>query len=84
LGEPESHAGVSKRAATFHPPHPLGETDQREKGYMAQPIPTPINKKRISDHTIYFNLSLTPRRLRNPKAIEIASANSVIAWKWFK
>jgi len=46
---------------------------------MAQPIPTPINKKRNNDQMMYFTRSLGRRRLRKPNAMEISSANSVIA-----
>jgi len=48
---------------------------QREKGYIAQPIPTPIKRKRNSDHAMYFTRSIGRRRLRNPNAMEISSAN---------
>jgi hypothetical protein len=51
----------------------------REKGYIAQPIPTPISKKRISDHRMYLIRSLVRRRLKNPNTIEISSAKSTIA-----
>src|SRR6266850_2648459 len=53
----------------------------REKGYIAQPIPTPISKKRKSDHTMYFTRSIGCRRLKKPNAMEITSANSSIACK---
>jgi hypothetical protein len=56
--------------------------DYREKGYIAQPIPTPIRRKRNSDQMMYFTRSLVRRRLKNPNAIEMSSANSVIACKW--
>lgn len=58
--------------------------DQREKGYIAQPIPTPIRRKRSNDQMMYFTRSFVPRRLKNPNAIEMSSANSVIAWKWLR
>jgi hypothetical protein len=54
-------------------------TDYREKGYIAQPIPTPISKKRISDHRMYLIRSLVRRRLKKPNTIEISSAKSTIA-----
>ena len=46
---------------------------------MAQPIPTPINKNKNSDQMMYFTRSLVRRRLKNPNAIEMSSANSVMA-----
>src|SRR5439155_25740278 len=45
---------------------------QRENGYIAHPIPTPIKRKRNSDHTMYFARSIGRRRLRKPKAMEIS------------
>jgi len=51
----------------------------REKGYIAQPIPTPISKKRISDHRMYLIRSLVRRRLKKPNTMEISSANNTIA-----
>ena len=51
----------------------------REKGYIAQPIPTPISKKRKSDHRMYLTRSLVRRRLKNPNAIEISRAKRTIA-----
>jgi hypothetical protein len=51
----------------------------REKGYIAQPIPTPISKNKNNDQIMYFTRSLVRRRLRNPNATEMSSAKSVIA-----
>ncbi len=45
---------------------------------MAQPIPTPISRNRINDQMMYLIRSLVRRRLKNPKAIEMISAKSVI------
>src|SRR2546430_15806393 len=55
---------------------------QREKGYIAQPIPTPIKRKRSRDHTIYFTRSIGCRRLRKPNAMEISKAKSSMDCKW--
>jgi len=54
---------------------------QRENGYIAHPIPTPINRKRNSDHTMYFTRSIGRRRLRKPNAMEISNAKSSNDWK---
>ena len=51
----------------------------RENGYIAQPIPTPINRNRNNDQMMYLRRSLVRRRLKNPNAMEISSAKSVIA-----
>ena len=50
-----------------------------ENGYIAQPIPTPIRRNNNNDQMMYFTRSFVRRRLRNPNAIEMSSANSVIA-----
>ena len=49
-----------------------------ENGNIAHPIPTPISKNRNSDQIMYFTRSFVRRRLKNPNATEIISANSVI------
>ncbi len=49
-----------------------------EKGYIAQPIPTPISRNRNNDQRMYFTRSPIRRRLKNPNATEISSAKSVI------
>jgi hypothetical protein len=49
-----------------------------EKGYIAQPMPTPISKNKINDQMMYFTRSLIRRRLKNPNAMEMSSAKSVI------
>ena len=46
---------------------------------MAQPIPTPISKNRNKDQMMYLTRSFVRRRLRNPNAMEMSSAKSVIA-----
>jgi hypothetical protein len=51
----------------------------REKGNIAQPIPTPISRNKNSDQMMYFTRSLVRRLLKNPNATEISSAKSVIA-----
>src|SRR5258708_28562757 len=55
---------------------------QREKGYIAHPIPTPIKRKRKSDHTMYFTRSTVRRRLRKPNAMEISEAKSSMDCRW--
>jgi len=50
-----------------------------EKGYIAQPIPTPISRNRNNDQMMYFTRSFVRRRPKNPKATEMSSAKSVIA-----
>src|SRR5713226_4570952 len=55
---------------------------QRENGYIAHPIPTPINRKRNSDHTMYFTRSTGRRRLRKPNAMEISRAKSSMDCRW--
>src|SRR5690348_7465489 len=49
-----------------------------EKGYIAQPMPTPMSRNRKNDHRMYLTRSLVRRRLRNPNATEISSANSAM------
>ena len=46
---------------------------------MAQPMPTPISKKRNNDQMMYLTRSLVRRRLKNPNAMEMSSAKNVIA-----
>ena len=58
--------------------------DQRENGYIAQPMPIPNSKNRSRDHTMYFARSIGRRRLRNPNAMDIISANSNIACRWLR
>jgi hypothetical protein len=53
----------------------------RENGYIAQPMPTPINRNSRSDQAIYFRRSMGFRRLKNPNPIEINNANKIIACK---
>src|SRR5713101_3624117 len=55
---------------------------QCENGYIAHPIPTPISRKRNSDHTMYFTRSIGCRRLRKPKAMEISTAKSSRDCQW--
>jgi hypothetical protein len=57
----------------------ISAASYREKGYIAQPIPTPISRNRNNDQMMYFTRSLVRRRLKNPNAMEMSSANSVIA-----
>ncbi|PYL05695.1 MAG: hypothetical protein DME33_15825 [Verrucomicrobia bacterium] len=68
------------------PGHPYSSPQtaffQREKGYIAQPIPTPIKRKRSRDHTMYFTRSIGCRRLRKPNAMEISKAKSSMDCKW--
>jgi hypothetical protein len=56
-----------------------GAAHYRENGYMAQPIPTPMSKNRNKDQMMYLTRSFVRRRLRNPNAMEMSSAKSVIA-----
>ena len=49
-----------------------------EKGYIAQPMPTPMIKNRMKDQMMYLTRSLVRRRLRNPNATEMSNAKSVI------
>jgi hypothetical protein len=51
---------------------------QREKGYMAQPMPRPISTNSANDQRMYLKRS-GGRRLRNPKATEITKAKSSMA-----
>lgn len=59
--------------------HSTSAVNYREKGYIAQPIPTPISRNRNNDQMMYFTRSLVRRRLKNPNAMEMSSANRVIA-----
>jgi len=68
-------AGLGHASSMTAPP----AASYRENGYIAQPIPTPISKKRNSDQMMYFTRSLARRRLKKPNATEIRSANSVMA-----
>lgn len=51
---------------------------QREKGYMAQPMPRPISRNSMNDQRMYLRRS-GGRRLKNPKATEITRAKSSMA-----
>src|SRR5579859_4999994 len=53
---------------------PLARENQREKGYMAQPMPTPTSRKSKSVQKMYLTRSLGWRRPRNPKETEITRA----------
>src|SRR5260370_3414226 len=55
---------------------------QRENGYIAHPIPTPIKRKRKSDHKMYFKRSIGRRRLRKPNAMEISKSKSSMDCRW--
>lgn len=48
---------------------------------MAQPIPIPTNKNMNNVQMMYFRRSAGRLRPKNPKATEITSAKSSIAWK---
>jgi hypothetical protein len=61
-----------------HKPRSLAAKYYFEKGYMAQPIPTPINRNKNRDQMMYFTRSLILRRLKNPNAMEMSSAKSVM------
>jgi hypothetical protein len=71
------HLNIRRKLLSIHPP--TARSFHRDNGYIAQPIPMPTSRNKNSDHTIYFTRSKAGRRLRNPNAIEIASANSNIA-----
>jgi hypothetical protein len=51
----------------------------RENGYITHPIPIPITKNKNNDHPTYRNRSPALRRLKNPNATEITTANITIA-----
>src|SRR5689334_21610953 len=55
---------------------------QCENGYIAQPMPTPTNRKRNRVHRMYFRRSIGRRRPRNPKATEITKAKITKACEW--
>jgi len=54
----------------------LGRNLHRENGNISHPIPTPTTRKRKNDHRMYLMRSFGRRRPKNPKAIEITTANS--------
>jgi hypothetical protein len=66
----------SERASTRR--RLAGIARYREKGYMAQPIPTPMRRNNIKDQIMYLTCSPVRRRLKNPKATEISNAKRTI------